>query len=148
MSALSRLSARERVLLLLMVLAGALAAGYALFWEPMAQARTAALNEIERTDRLAAQLAPWRGEGLPALPVAAENLTAVVAETARDRGLSIRRLEPEEGGARVSLDETDFDDLLEWLTELQVDHAVRVAAIEIERRPEPGIVAARMTLGR
>lgn len=148
MSALSRLSARERMLILLMALAGGLAAGYSLFWEPMAQARAQAMGSIERTDRLAAQLAPWRGEGLPPLPVAAENLTAVVAETARDRGLSIRRLEPEEGRARVSLEETDFDALLGWLAELQTDHAVRVAAIEIERRPEPGIVAARMTLGR
>lgn len=148
MSAFNRLSARERVLILAMALLGALAAGYVYFWEPMVRDRARLVADIDRADRLTARLAPWRGSDLPALPVAAETLTVVVAETARDRGLFIRRLEPEEGRARVSLENAGFEALIGWLAELRTDHAVRIAAIEIERRPEPGMVAARMTLGR
>ena len=148
MTALSRLSPRERVLILVMLLAGALAAGYTLFWEPLTRERARTLAGIERTDRLAAQLSVLGPNGLPAVPTATETLSAVATGTARAHGLSIRRLEPEGDAARVSFEDADFAALLGWLAELRTDHAVRVAAIEIERRPEPGTVAARMTLER
>ena len=143
-----RISTRERTLILVAGAAAILAAGYAFWWEPQAQERARARLEIERMDRMSARLEAVGEAGMPALPPAPRNLTAIIAETARARDIAIRRLEPEGELARLTLQEAEFDALMGWLSELETDHAVQIAAIEIERRPEPGVVLARITLRR
>ena len=62
--------------------------------------------------------------------------------------MTIRRIEPEGDGARVSVDDAAYADILRWIEALEDDHGLHLAAIEMDRRPDPGIVSATMTLQR
>jgi general secretion pathway protein M len=140
-----RRSARERVLLA--VMASALAAYLLLVGaaRPLFVARGEALAAIARHEAALARLAALpEGDA----PVATGPATAVVTETAPDYDLTIRRIEAEGDGARLEVEEAGFPELILWIEELEREHSLRVFAIEIDRRPEPGIVGARLTLGR
>ena len=111
-------SPRERVLLVGML---AVAAGYLLFAgvaRPLLAARADALASITRSDMALARLAALP-EG--AVPAAASDLpvTALVTETATEFGMAIRRIEPEADGARLTIDDADFGDVLRWIEALE-----------------------------
>jgi general secretion pathway protein M len=73
-------------------------------------------------------------------------LPARITKSAQDTGLVLRRIEPEGSGSRVTLDEAAFSTVLLWIADLEEQHDVSVRAIEIDRRPTPGIVSARLLL--
>ena len=139
-----RRSGRERVLLA--VMASGLAA-YLLFVgaaRPLHAARGEALATIARHEAVLARLAALP-EGIA--PVASgEPVTAIVTESGYD--LTIRRIEAEGEGARLEIEDAGFPELVLWIEELERAHGLRLITIEIERRPEPGLVGARLTLGR
>lgn len=148
MTALSSLSLREKALILAMIVVSTLAAGYVYAWEPLAQARARSLAEIERADRAAARLAAYDGPAVQRDPAARETLGVLIASSAIEHGIAISRLEPEGSFARVSISKVKFEMFIGWLADLKSSRAARVAAVEIERLTEPGVVAARLTLGR
>lgn len=140
-------TAREQATIAAAAVVAAVAAGYSQLWMPLADARSAALADIARHERAIAHVLAAgpdlpRGPAGPALPAA-----TVVATSAPAFGLAIQRVEPEGESTRVVLDSANFEDLLRWLVELEAKHALRVLAVELERRPEPGVVSARVTLG-
>ena len=141
-----RRSGRERVLLA--VMASGLAA-YLLFAgaaRPLLAARGAAIATIAGHEAALARLAALP-EGKA--PVASgEPVTAIVTESAPGYDLTIRRIEAEGEGARLEIEDAGFPELILWIEELEREHALRLVAIEIDRRPEPGIVGARLTLER
>ena len=73
-----------------------------------------------------------------------------MTETAPEFDLAIRRIEPEGAGAgaQLVLDDADFASVLLWIEALEQDHRLRLTAVEMDRRPEPGVVAARMSFER
>ena len=140
-------SPREQVLL---VTAAALllgAFGYAFLWKPMQDERTTLLGSIERYDDvlLAARMAGTLRAPSDAVDAP---IPDIVAGTAPDFELQIRRIEPEGSATRIVLEDVAFDPLMRWLSRLVVDYRLRTSAIEIERRPAPGLVSARLTLER
>ena len=145
----ARRSLRERWLLA--GLAGAAAAylAVAVVAQPLLAARAAALAAIAGHDRALAQLAALPAEAAPPAPRSTGlPVTAVLTETAPEFELAIRRIEPEGAGARLVLDDADFAGVLLWIEELERDHGLRLTAVEMDRRPEPGVVAARMSFER
>ena len=145
----ARRSPRERWLLVGLAAVAALYGVIVGVAQPLLAGRAAALAAIAEHDRALAALAalPAEAETAPsrsaALPVA-----GVLTQTAPDFDLAIRRIEPEGAGARLVLDDAEFAGVLLWIEELERDHGLRLTAIEMDRRPEPGVVSAQMSFER
>ena len=78
-----------------------------------------------------------------------QSLLALSDQTARQAGLggAIKRVEPEgQDKVRIRLEGAAFDDLVAWLEKLQIGHGVRIVSITVDRRDQPGLVDARLTL--
>lgn len=148
MSALSRLNARERLLVL-----GALPVMLILVlvwyvWLPLTEQRRTLTDEIAAYRLVAASAAAAARPGAaPAMPETARApLAARVTTSAEAAALPLRRLEPDGALLRVTIDDADFDAVLSWISALETEAGVGVAAIEAERRLAPGTVSLRLTL--
>lgn len=139
---------RERVILL----AGAVTLTSAIFivaiWRPLNEARAEALGRIAVLDRVIAQARTIDPTDTGAVPLAAASPATVIADSAGPFGLTIRRLESEGLQTEVTLDDAKFETLLMWLEALGESDGLHATRVELERRPEPGVVAARLTLER
>ncbi len=139
-------SARERLLLAGLVFILAVVAADRLVRAPLVAVRDAAVAEIVRDDRIAAQL---RVAGPDVARIAAARtgtLSTVVTERAARAGLTIARIEPQGANVAVSLEGVGFDALIDWLAALDHDAGVTVIELKADRRPDPGVVTAQVTL--
>ena len=78
-------------------------------------------------------------------------VSLVVERSAATAGIKpfIRKLEStSDKGARVTIDEASFDQLLLWLSTLQTQYGISVSSANLDRVDKPGAVNARMTLSR
>ena len=148
MQMLQTLTQRERTLVSLALAGVILAAVLQFVWLPVQAKRAALSAEIagyaQIIDRIAAL-----GPETPVLQTAAGPATPLstrVTQSAEVAGLVLRRLEPEGDMLRVTLDDVAFANVILWLSDLEATHAVIVAGIEVDRRPAPGIVSARLLL--
>lgn len=148
----TRRTPRERALvgaLALSALSYGLVVGVA---QPLLAMRAEARVAIARSDAALARLgmlpSPGEGGAAPAVPVSAGPVPAVLTETAPEFGLAIQRIEPEAEGARLVLEDAEFARVLGWIEALERIHGLRLDALEMQRRPEPGVVSARLTVGR
>lgn len=147
MSLLSNLSKRERILVLIVLPLVVLVAGYRFVWQPIEASRAQARADISAFRLVQDTAALARQGGAPvAVAVNDTPLPTRITGSARDAGLTLRRIEPEGQGIRVTLDETPFATVLQWLADLEETHDVAVRAIEVDRRPAPGVVSARLLL--
>lgn len=116
---------------------------------PLLAARTEALASIARSELARSRLAdPPRpgvrqGGGAADAPV-----SAVVTRTAGARGLTIRRIEPAGAGAQVLIENAGFNEIVEWIAELEIEQGLRVVALGMDRTTDPGIVNASLTVRR
>jgi general secretion pathway protein M len=138
-------SPRERALLGGLAAAAIVALVLNGVWRPMASARAAALDEIARYETA---LAEARAAGPRPVPADPRPLASVIADSAPEYGLVIQRLSPEGPRLMLSLESGEFASIIEWLADLQAEQAIGVFAAEVERRPEPGVVSARIVLER
>lgn len=139
---------RERGLLMALT---ALLAGYGLYagvLRPLSDIRTAALASIARSEDALAQLASMPLGNGPQVSVSVQPITATVTETAADHGLTIRRMEPEGGGARLTVEDAGFPEILRWIEALEGEYGLRVVTLEMDRRPAPGVVSANLMVQR
>lgn len=126
---------------------------YLLLWAPMHRA----LNKLRTTVpqdtvklarmRVQAQEVQQLRARLPAVAARGSILSAL-EQSANVRGLrqSIVRMEPDGAtGARLSFEEVSFDALIGWFAELQ-SQGIRVENASIQKRPNPGMVSARILL--
>jgi general secretion pathway protein M len=144
MSALASLSARERVLLLVVLPIVILVAGWRLAWVPISDARAAREAEIAGY-RMVAEAASRAGATPLAAPTATTPLATRVTASAEAAGLALSRLEPEGESLRVAVAEAGFPQLVLWLADLEGED-VLVSAVEMDRRTAPGAVSARVLL--
>ena len=119
-----------------------LGAGAALLLAPRARAQEAEVTPL----RIGAVL-PIAGTALPAASPD-QLVPAIVTETATQFGMTIRRIEPEEDGARLTIDDADFADVLSWLQTLEDGYALRVVAVKMDRGSAPGMVHASLSVRR
>lgn len=150
-----RLSARDRLLL---IIGGALVA-LLLFvfaiWLPLDQR----IERLQETVDRQLALRAWMTESAqevrrlkassPRTGVADQSLLAFTDRTAREAGLAsaLRRVEPEGSDrVRIVLEQASFDTMIGWLEQLAGRFGVRIAGITIERREEAGLVNVRVVL--
>lgn len=116
--------------------------------QPLVADRRHALDAIARHDAGLARLAERPDVAAASTPAAGGPVTAIVTDTAPDYDLAIRRIEAVGDGARLDVEEAGFAELILWIEELEVRHGLSVTAVEMDRRPEPGTVGARLTVTR
>ena len=141
------LSLRERVMIAGAVPLVVLLIAWQFVWQPL-QTRRAALTDEIAAYRLITQAALARAaDPAPAAaPPPVVPIATRVTQSADSAGLQLRRLAPEAGGLRVTLEHAGFAAMVLWIADLEVAQRVRVAAIEVDRRPEAGVVSARILL--
>lgn len=157
---LDRLTARERLALLLggVLLAAVLL--YAFLWQPFS-ARHARVSQVvseqrsllEWMTRSAAALKARRTEtAAPARGLAeGQSLLGLVDATARAAGLAgqVTRVQPEGAdGVRVWMERVSFDRLVLWLARLEGEAGVQTESITVEATDRAGEVNARLGLKR
>lgn len=138
---------RERLLVGAVLPTALILLGYQYGWRPVDAARTVSQAEIAAYRQVIAAAAM---AGTVATPAPREAnpvpMDARVTQSADAAGLPIRRLEPEAGGLRVTLDDAAFGDVILWISDLELAQDLRVAAVEFDRRTEPGTVTTRLLL--
>lgn len=137
-------SQREQIALVALVCIAIAALVYAAVWSPLADARDRALADIAAHD---AVLARVRAAG-SALNAEALNRgpPSSLADSAAIHGLLIRRIEPEGEWTRIAFADAEFTQILAWIDGLEKSRAATLVALEIERRPAPGVVNASVAL--
>ncbi|TQI80027.1 general secretion pathway protein M [Serratia fonticola] len=127
---------------------------YSLLWLPWQQQASQWQRTIAReksTVEWMLQQAPrLRQQGSrPAVDIS-QSLSATVAQSAAARKMNITRLQPQGERLAVTLEPSDFNTLMQWLTQLEQQHRVRIVALEVAMRPEqPGWVTVnKLTLER
>ncbi len=149
---LARLSERERRI----VLSGAIAAALLVVLATILQLQHSVSAIQQRVERkrddlswlrsVAPQLAGLQSSAPPALH---EPLVVLIDRTARDAGLqkSLVGTQPSgDGGLSVRLDQTAFDALVAWLSDLHERYGVRVDSATISPGTGAGTVNASLVL--
>jgi general secretion pathway protein M len=149
---LQRLEPRERRILL----AGAVAAGLLIIVAtvlPLQRSVAAVAQRVERKRddlqwlrSMAPQLAGLQGSAPAPLR---ESLVVVVDRSARESGLSKSLVGSQpsgDGGLNVRLDQTPFDTLIVWLSQLRERYGVRVDSATIDAGKGSGNVTATLVL--
>ncbi|MFZ5962165.1 type II secretion system protein GspM [Thalassococcus sp. BH17M4-6] len=146
MNAFSKLSRREQIMLLG---GGALLLALALWrfgWQPI-QTEQALLQEDMARYMTLMRVADQAGQGPDDTAAADPRPIALrITQTAEAQGLSLTRLEPEGAGMRVAMDVADFARIIDWIAVLEANANLRATTVELDRRPTPGEVSARLTL--
>jgi general secretion pathway protein M len=78
-------------------------------------------------------------------------VTLLVENSATTAGLKpyLRKLEStSDKGARVTMDDASFDQILLWLNTLQTQYGISVSSANLDRADKAGAINARMTLNR
>lgn len=139
-------SPREHGLLAALAVVVSVAGSEQLVWQPLRAIRRAALVEIARDDRLAAQLRVAAPDVARVAAARAGTLPAIIETRAAKAGLTLARLEPQGGRVTVTLDGAGFDALVDWLDALDRDAGIVAATAKVDRGADPGVVTAEVTL--
>lgn len=143
-------SGREKILLGFGFLLTVLWIGVVVVWQPLQLYRTNLEAKIARYEiGLATLQDPAFSVSEVQVPSAdSRPVPVLVADTAAVFQLVIRRLEAEDTGARVVLEEATFEQVVLWIEALERDHGLRVRDLEMTRRPAPGTVSVTLALER
>ena len=132
---------------------------YLVIWEPVhkglneqTQKYKAQVDIFEWMQTAATEVSTLKATGAAKRRTSStQPVTLVVEQSAATAGLKpyVRKLEStSDKGARITIDEASFDQILLWLNTLQVQHGISVSSANIDRVDKPGAVNARMTLSR
>ncbi len=140
-------SAREQVLLALLLATAAAALYLSLVFAPIQAVRRQALNDIRVYEALGAQLRVAGPALLSARPTGGD-ASAVAAASAAEAGVAVRRIDPEGERVRVVLQDVSFDALMRWIDLMERERGLRLVELRVERRTSPGLVSADVTVRR
>ncbi|HYW93905.1 MAG TPA: type II secretion system protein M [Gammaproteobacteria bacterium] len=152
-----QLARREQLFLLGGAIVTALLLGYLALWQPLqgslkdARARRETLEgNLQDMQRIASEVRALRARAHRRKQAAGGNLLSEANNTATGLGLggALTRVQPQgDKRLRVWFKQAAFNDLLEWLQKMQAQ-GISVAEVSINRRNQPGLVDARITLER
>jgi general secretion pathway protein M len=137
-------SSREQILLGLLALLALAALLLVAVVRPLEAARARAAADIRTYDMLAMRL---RATG-PGLAVGMHRGPAaqIVSQTAAANGLTVQRVEPENGRLRVVFADAPFEAVLRWVSEVERTSALRISEAQIERSAQGNGVSAQFLL--
>ncbi|AHG18851.1 hypothetical protein Z042_03925 [Chania multitudinisentens RB-25] len=84
------------------------------------------------------------------MPEETLSLSATVTRSAAAQGINITRLQPQGERLALTLEPSDFNALMQWLTQLEQQQGIRIAAFEVAAQPRtPGwVVVNKLVLER
>lgn len=148
------LTLRERAILAGGVVSLVVLLFWLAIWEPLAARRAATIADIQAYSADLAWMEQVAGPvkrrarqsgGESKGPASGSVLTLIeVSASAAGMRKSIDRVQPEGAGARIWLEETAFDALLVWLSELEQRHGLRVTQLAVDAGAVPGVVSAQV----
>ncbi len=143
----ARLSSRERILLLVASITGAVAAFYVGVDRPSEARQASLLQAVEQATLLSQRLATLDvvNENPTTLPDP-RSLAVLVSETADERNVVLSRLSERGSGVELEIASLPFEVLVGWLHALMNEYGAIVEAVEITREIEPATVSARVSL--
>lgn len=140
---------RERLLIVGQALVCATYAIVAGIWQPLQRHRDMLVNDIVGYTRTSTALSDAAASGTTfTIPADDRPLPTIITDTAAAYQLMIRRLQPTTNAAEIALEDATFESVLLWVDALEREHNLRIVALTMIRRPEPGLVAATLTIGR
>ena len=137
---------RERRLLIVLAGTATLLLLVLAIYKPLADNRARAIADIHTYEVLAAQLRIAGPELARLRAIDRSASPTTVTSSASTFGLTVSRLEPQEGFIRVSLQNADFAKVIQWLVQLETTSTLRVSQVRMDRQATPGIVNAQITL--
>ena len=143
-------SPRERLLLGLLAICALVWIAVAVIWQPLRQHRAALENKIALYDAGLTALQNPAFDVRSGVSAIIDNrpVPLILTESAAVFQLAIRRLESEGAGARVVLEDASFEQLILWLETLKREHGLNVSALEMNRKPAPGVVSTTFAVER
>ena len=143
-------SPRERLHLGLLASCALVWIAVAVIWQPLRQHRAALENRIALYDAglTALQNPAFNARTGAAAIIDNRPVPVILTESAAISQLAIRRLESEGAGARVVLEDASFEQVILWLETLKREHGLNVSALEMTRKPAPGVVSTTFALER
>jgi general secretion pathway protein M len=144
---MSSRSHREQLLLAAAATVATVAVMLITIWNPLIAYRQTSFSEVVEYDNVLARVRMADPDALSARKgqLAGDDETTV-AGSAASHGLLISRIEPEGDYMRIAFEDADFMRILQWVSEMEGAGAGRAVAVEMERRPAPGLVNAQITL--
>lgn len=149
------LDARERKTLISGAVALLLICIYFLGWEPFVKK----IERLEKSNAENQQTLTWmkqRAEEVRQLQrtnsgtkvdLKGQSLLGVIDKTAKSNNLgsAIKRVQPEGNDkALVRLEKAEFNHVIRWLEQLQLQQGIQIDSSVIEKQSEPGLVNARI----
>lgn len=120
---------------------------YQLAWSPLDRMRRSARAELQQL-AAASQLLARLPADAASVALEPQDLRNFVTEGLSAQGLVVSALETRGETLVVSFDTVSFDALVRWLGPFDTPGTVRIEAVRLDRRPEPGTVTAEIELAR
>ncbi len=154
MDAYQLLSAKDRRMLVMLVIFLAVVLFYVLLAAPLYDKTVSSRLIMEKNKEMLslmrtneARVSALRNMGSMQLGIGNKSLLSVVNEVSEQRNIALKRVEPKGDTAiRVWLEMVSFNDVLAWLHALETQFNISVDNITIEGQPEAGIVSAQIVL--
>jgi general secretion pathway protein M len=153
---LESLQQRERNLVLSLAGVLAIAVVYFILYQPLQSRLELAQKSLQREVKLlqwievnATKLAKLRGGGKDSLNTdSSGSLDQIVNSSARQFGLIINRLQPQNNKLNVTLEKAQFSQILQWLGQLQQKNGITIDSVDFRAESSPGLVRARILLAK
>ncbi len=153
------LAARERMITIAGASALLLILIYLLVLEPFAGKHKLLTNNIKADKELLVwmQQSSHKVKRLRRSPAATttrnsnRSMLATIESSAKQAKLraAIQRMEPDgNNGAKLWIENANFDSLMRWLDQLQRQHGISVSRSSIDKTGESGLVSSRLSLQR
>ena len=79
-----------------------------------------------------------------------QSISSLAQRSAQSTGVKqfIKKLDSDNKGVKVELDQVGFDQLVIWLSDMSQKYSIQTTSLHIEKLAEPGTVNARISLAR
>ena len=152
----SQFNQREQLSLLVLGVALGLYLLYMLVWSPLAGQRDRLENQnrgvavsLQRVDVMVSEVLQLRAEEGGSTGGARRNLTSLINQSTARLQLAVTRLQPNSRGEiQVRFESAAFDDLLQWLHEMESGEGLLVREASITQAGSSGRVNATVRLAQ
>lgn len=148
MTAFSRLTSREKWLLIVGSGVFLVLGLWVYIWQPVNEQRALQQDRIARYLSLIDIAGQTQGVTRPAIATCSNTnvLGPRITRSAEASGIPLARLDPDGPRLRITVSNTGYADATSWISELEATTCTKVVAVEMVRLAEPGTISLRMTL--
>ena len=143
------LQQREQHLVLVCAIAIGVFLFYYLIWQPVHQSKVRNQQALHQAE----QQLDWLNSVLPQLQQSSGSverssgsLSQVLTTSARQHGIRVSRMQPQNQQMQLVLDDVAFEQLVRWLHALHYQHGLSLVNLDVSAANQPGMVQVRRIL--